>query len=232
LETRTLRFQTHPGSREAAIAAGKRVSHKLTGARVATGAINFTGQPAANDTFTINGVVFTAKAAGAAGNQFNIGVDLTTSITNLVTVLNASVDPKVSVATYANSGGTALSVTYDTKDYVGNAFTLAETSANATVSNATLTGGAGVEPILLDAETYALVTLAGQPMSFALPNGEEAQEVTLYLNTRGSSPAAAIVSGTFQGGTTLTFAAVGNFVRLKWLGAQWAILSNSSVTVA
>jgi hypothetical protein len=226
-----LRSQTHPGSREAAIAAGKRVSHKLTGARVATGAINFTGQPVANDTFTINGVVFTAKASGAAGNQFNIGASLTLSIDALAAVLNASVDPKVSVATYANAAGTGLSVTYDTKDYAGNAFTLAEACATATVSAATLTGGAGIESIKLDAETYALVTTAGAAMSFALPNGEEAQETTLYFATKGTG-ANAVVSGVFQGGTSLTFDTAGDFIKLKWLGAQWVVLVNSSVTIA
>jgi hypothetical protein len=223
-----LRSQTHPGSREAAIAAGKRISHKLTGARQAIGSINFAGQPAANDTFTINGVVFTAKAAGAAGNQFNIGASLTASIDALAAVLNASVDPKVSVATYGNSGGVALSVTYDTKDYAGNAFTLAEVSANATVSGATLTLGAGVETIKLDAETYALVTIVGAgSMSFDLPNGEEAQEVTLYLNTKGAG-ANAVVSGTFIGGTTLTFSAAQHYARLKWLGAGWQMLSGTA----
>src|SRR6266550_3338005 len=31
----------------------------------------FTGDPVANDTVTVNGVVFTAKASGATGNQYN-----------------------------------------------------------------------------------------------------------------------------------------------------------------
>jgi hypothetical protein len=225
-----LRSQTHPGSREAAIAAGKRTSHKITGARVATGAINFTGQPVANEVFTVNGVAFTAKAAGAVGNQFNIGASLTLSIDALAAVLNASADPKVSVATYANAAGTGLSVTYDVASYDGNAFTLAEASANATVSGATLTGGAGVEAIKLDAETYALVTTAGSAMSFALPAGEEAQEATLYLNTKGAG-ANAVVTGTFVGGTTLTFDTAQKYARLKWLGAGWQVL-NSTATLA
>jgi hypothetical protein len=221
-----LRNQTHPGSREAAIAAGKRVSHKITGGRAATGAINFTGQPAANDTFTFKGVVFTARPAAATGNQFNIGVSLTASIDAMAAVLNASVDPAVSLATYSNVGGTALGIT--TKAPLdGATFPLAESCANATLSAATLTGGAGTDPIKLDAETYALVTIAGADMSFVLPNGEEAQETTLYLNTKGTG-SNAVVSGTFIGGTTLTFDTVQKYARLKWLGAGWQLLSGTA----
>jgi hypothetical protein len=224
-----LRNQTHVGSREAAIGAGKRVSHKLTGSRQATGAINFTGQPTANDTFTINGVVFTAKASGAAGNQFNIGGSLSASIDALAAVLNASVDPKVSLATYSNAGGTGLGVQLKVVGD-GGSFTLAEVSATATVSAAALTGGVGQEPILLDAETYALVTLAGAVMAFNLPNGEEGQETTLYLNTKGTG-SNAVVTGTFIGGTSLTFDTVQKYARLKWLGAGWQVL-NSTATLA
>jgi hypothetical protein len=224
-----LRSQTHQGSREAGIAAGKRASHKLTGARQATGAINFTGQPAANDTFTFKGVVFTAKASGAAGNQFNIGGSLSATIDAMVTVLSASVDPAVSLATYSNVGGTGLGVTLKVVGD-GSSFTLAESCANATVSAAALTGGAGVEPIKLDAETYALVTLAGAVMAFNLPNGEEGQECTLYLNTKGTG-SNAVVTGTFIGGSTLTFDTVQKYARLKWLGAGWQVL-NSTATLA
>ena len=55
------------------------------GARTYTVTTNF----AANDTVTINGVTLTAKASGATGNQFNVGTDIATSITNIVSALSA-----------------------------------------------------------------------------------------------------------------------------------------------
>lgn len=55
-----------------------------------TVSIVFTANAAATNTVTICGVVFTAVASGATGNQFNVGAALTDSITNLVNAINAS----------------------------------------------------------------------------------------------------------------------------------------------
>ena len=63
----------------------------LTAATAAgTVAIEFTANATAGNTVTVCGVVFTAVASGATGNQFNVGAALTNSITNLVTAINAS----------------------------------------------------------------------------------------------------------------------------------------------
>lgn len=51
----------------------------------------FTGDPTAADTITVNGVVFTARASGAAANEFNIGGTPTLNATNLAAAINASV---------------------------------------------------------------------------------------------------------------------------------------------
>ena len=55
-----------------------------------TVSIVFTANAAATNTVTVCGVVFTAVASGATGNQFNVGAALTDSITNLVNAINAS----------------------------------------------------------------------------------------------------------------------------------------------
>ena len=61
-----------------------------------------------NATITINGTAFTAVASGATGNQFNIGANLAATLTNIVTVLSASVVPAVQQATYTQTGGNTL----------------------------------------------------------------------------------------------------------------------------
>lgn len=55
-----------------------------------TAAIVFSANCAVGAAVTICGVVFTAVASGATGNQFNVGAALTNSIDNLVTAINAS----------------------------------------------------------------------------------------------------------------------------------------------
>jgi Phage tail tube protein len=110
----------------------------------ATGSVAFSAQPAVNSTITINGVVFTFVASGATGNQVNIGANLAATLTSLASILNANGTVGGAFATYAATA-TALNITRGTLGPVGNAFTLAASSApasNATVSGATLTGGA------------------------------------------------------------------------------------------
>ncbi len=116
----------------------------VAGVVAATGSIAFAAQPAVNATVTINGTVFTFVASGATGNQCNIGGSLAVTMTNLATVLNASVVPGVAAATYTGAAA-ALNIVHDTLGHAGNAFTLAASTSpasNATVSGATLTGGA------------------------------------------------------------------------------------------
>lgn len=113
-----------------------------TGAVAATGDITFSAQPAAGSTVTINSVAWTFRASGASGNEVNIGVNLAATMTALAAALNGSSDPLVSAATYT-AHATSISIAHDTAGVGGNAFTLAKSgTSNATVSGATLTGGA------------------------------------------------------------------------------------------
>ncbi len=107
----------------------------------ASGDITFTANPSASHTITINGVVWTFVASGATGTQTNIGANLNATLTQLATDLNASVNASITPATYSNSGGTKLSVVYDTVGAAGNAFTIASGNANGVASGATLSGG-------------------------------------------------------------------------------------------
>ena len=136
----------------------------------ATGTATFAGQPADGDTLTVNGVVFTFKDSPAGAHQIGIGADLATTLANTTAKLTASADAEVSQATYADDGASVLTVTAATPGDAGNAFTLAESSTQITLSAATLAGGA-------DAVA-------------------DAQELALPFSLRFSSPAGSVEGGT------------------------------------
>ena len=108
----------------------------------ATGNILFGGQPANNDTVTINGTVVTFKTAGPVGPQVLIGASLSATIVNLTNFLNASADANIVQGIYTSSP-TRLYVEAKTAGAPGNTFTLA--ASVATPSGATLSGGSGAD---------------------------------------------------------------------------------------
>jgi hypothetical protein len=111
---------------------------KISSYAPATGAISFPAQPTAGDTITLNGVVITFVASGAAGNQVNIGADLTATLANLLTFLTTSQNASLLLCNYAtNATSKRLGITYKTSN-LGDNFTLA--ASVATVSAPTLKG--------------------------------------------------------------------------------------------
>lgn len=121
-----------------------------TGAAKASGTVTFaTAAPANNDVVTINGLAFTFKT-GSVTSPHDISLTGITTIQQAATALAAaiknSVDPKVTVLQASASGAVVTITAADVGTY-GNAYTLAKTGTNTTVSGATLTGG-------LDATRY------------------------------------------------------------------------------
>lgn len=102
-----------------------------------TGVATFSGNPGNGDTITFNGVAVTFVTSGATGNQVNLEVALADTITALATLLNGSVNPSLSVATYT-PGATTLTIEYDTAGSAGNAYTLTKSSSAVTLSGSTL----------------------------------------------------------------------------------------------
>jgi hypothetical protein len=111
-----------------------------------------TAVPAANDTVTINGVVFTFKAAPATDFEVKIGATIPATIKNLYTAVASSIHPDLIAAGYTYSASQLL-VTYKTRGTAGNAFTLAKSGTNIAVSAATLTGGVGSDVARVEVET-------------------------------------------------------------------------------
>ncbi len=114
----------------------------FNGAGFASGAIDFgSTNPSANDTITLNGVVWTFVAAITGSSQTIISGSLAGTVAQLVADLSASSNPLLTVASYAQDVSVDLLITYNTAGTAGNAYTLA--ASRATPSAGTLTGGAG-----------------------------------------------------------------------------------------
>lgn len=115
----------------------------FNGAGVASGAILFgSTNPSANDTITLNSLVWTFVTIRTGTHQTVIAGSLAGTLTALVADLSASPNPSLTVASYGqNSGNNNLLITYNTPGPAGNAYTLAASAASP--SGATLTGGTG-----------------------------------------------------------------------------------------
>jgi hypothetical protein len=186
------------------------------GVLAATGVLTFSAQPIVNSTITLNGTVFTFVASGAVGNQSNIGANLAATLTALAVVLNANATVGLTFASYV-AAATTLTITRGTLGHIGNAFTLATSvspASNATVSAATLTGGANTHTF-----TSGGWTLPEVPR-FSMYSGAVVDEFswemkragllqgTAKLIAQGESVVAASVAGAL---TSLNYKRFGHF---------------------
>ena len=110
---------------------------------IATGNITMTGQPLANDTVTLGGTAITFVGSSPIGNQVVIGATAADTFNNLLTFLQQSLDANISHCNYSGDSSVSLVITiaYKTAGTGGNAFTLAESATNLTVSGSDLSGG-------------------------------------------------------------------------------------------
>lgn len=107
----------------------------------ANGTYTFTNNPGSS-TIILDGTTWTfiAGVPAPGAHQTQIGPDVQTTLSSLVTNLNASADVNISKANYYVSG-LDLIIVYKTPGVAGNAYTLAAGTYGGTVSGATLTGG-------------------------------------------------------------------------------------------
>jgi hypothetical protein len=129
----------------------------------ATGTVTVSaGGSAADETINICGVTFTAKASGAAGNQFNVSATAATQAENMRVAIAASAD-LAGIVTVARTNA-VLTLSAVVPGVQGNALQLANVDlANVAVSSFTTEDtGAGVVPDLYldllngDLATYAI----------------------------------------------------------------------------
>ena len=149
LTTATSYQQPNAGVKAAAAAAGVSFYDALSSTLVygtgyaganATGTLTFAAQPNAGDTITLGGTVVTFVASGATGNQVNIQSSLAYTLTALQWLLTTSADANLSKCRWLVNN-TQLLPTFATGGTAGNAYTLATSSGNVTLSGATLSGG-------------------------------------------------------------------------------------------
>lgn len=134
-----------------------------TGAGVdASGTITFAGQPAANDTVTINSVVVTFVTALTTGNQVLISTSAALTAVNLLTFLSNSQVAGLKTQTYSLAG-LVLTVSAATVGTAGNSIPLAKSGTNLAVSAATLLGGLAPSSV-----SYATSPGSGQDVSSLL----------------------------------------------------------------
>lgn len=188
----------------------------------AVGKIVCTGNHIAGDTFTFNGVTFTCMASGASGEvQYNVGVDLSTSLDNLITKLNACTDVRVSYATYTKTDtNTAITSTSDNYDRNDNSKVLASTHSTVVI---TQPAGGWERTVSLD--TYMTVfNLPGATTEEAyLEDGDEGQ-VKAFANIGSGT---VNIKGAHLPGSTVNYAMNGaDFLLLMYGGAKWRLVLN------
>lgn len=158
-----------------------KITSSTTGAGAnATGTLSLTGQPSANDTFTVFGTAITFVASSPVGNQVVIGGTTAVTLANLLAFLQQSLDTNIAQGNYANLSGTIITVTDKLPGTAGNALTLAKSGTNLAVSGATLSGG--LQPSSVG---YAVAPASGadisamlgltQPLSQTLVSGYAAE---------------------------------------------------------
>lgn len=161
-----------------------KITSSTTGAGAyATGTISLTGQPSANDTFTVFGTAITFVASSPVGNQVVIGASTAATLANLLTFLQQSLDTNIAQGNYANLSGTIITITDKLPGTAGNALTLAKSGTNLAVSASTLLGG--TQPSTIG---YAVAPASGTDIS-ALLGLTAALSQTLVSGYASETPA-------------------------------------------
>lgn len=119
---------------------------QLSYTKISVGALQASGTDTlsgvvATDTVTVNGVVFTAVASGATGNQFNVGGSDSITATNLASAVNASVTANVIGVVTAAAVGPVVTFTAVQPGLSGNLMTLAASAHGTIVAPAGGTDG-------------------------------------------------------------------------------------------
>jgi len=175
-------------------------------APTAWGSITFSGNPANNDTVTVNGTVVTFVTGTAVGSQVQIAGSQAATETALAAFLNASVDANIVKMNYSVVGSVVYCVSKLT-GAAGNAYTLAKTSTSLAVSGATLSGGTGTDC----SAVFGLTLAAGAPTPVAGIAAESALScVQTMANVSNAWYQCEFVSATQP--STSDHAAIGAFI--------------------
>jgi hypothetical protein len=210
----------------------------------ASGYIDFSDQPSAGDTITINGQAFAFVDDAPSGEEILIGGTIVQTLSNITARLNNSTDADINIATYSRPNGTQrLLIVHDTAGVAGNSFTLAAQSSVAKASASTLQGGGTQHEFISGKQNLPSYTLqVGMPEvpAFFVHTGVVINTLAFDFQTSGA--AAVTVSAiaqaenrydASQGGTPqeLVFSRIGQpSGSIKSEGQNIANLTAGSVT--
>ena len=199
----------------------------------AKGSLTLLANLIANDTVTVDGVVYTAVASGATGQQFNIGANAAATATAMAAIIN----PSANVAAVAT--GAVVNLTAKALGLAGNARALStNAAARITLSGATLTGGANGHTFVSGTQNLPSMSIeVGLPdvPFFGMNYGARAYSLSVQaqrsgllsatVNVIAQGEAAAVTTGAgtptaldverfsqFQGSITRNGAVLGNIV--------------------
>ncbi len=199
----------------------------------ARGSLTLLANLIANDTVTVDGVVYTAVASGATGQQFNIGANAAATATAMAAIIN----PSANVAAVAT--GAVVNLTAKALGLAGNARALStNAAARITLSGATLTGGANGHTFVSGTQTLPSMSIeVGLPdvPFFGMNYGARANSLSIQaqrsgllsatVNVIAQGEATAVTTGAgtptaldverfsqFQGSITRNGAVLGNIV--------------------
>lgn len=119
--------------------AGNAYTLAATGAAITVSGATFAGG-LDSDTLTMNGTLITFVDTAPVGSQVLVSATAAETAANLLAFLIASTDANISLLSYTLSA-LVLTATSKVAGVAGNAYTLAESSASITISDATLAGG-------------------------------------------------------------------------------------------
>jgi hypothetical protein len=137
--TGTITFAVNPSNGDTISLNGTAVEFLNNVTSFATGTILFSANPSNGDTIVLDGAVVEFVTTSPTGNQVAIGGSLSATLSNLLTVLNASTTPGITNFTFTTGGGNTLILTAAKVGASGNLLTIS--ASNATTSGPTLTGG-------------------------------------------------------------------------------------------
>jgi len=166
---------------------------------LASGFIDFTMTPMHGDTITLNGTTFTFVQNNPSTHDIQTQSTISKSIDEAVKALNSSKDVHVMEATYSRPSSTnKLLVTYNKPGAIGNAFTLA--ASTATVSASALTGGGYTHQFIsgkTDIPSYTLEAGMPEVPAWFCHTGVKFNSVALEFSRSG--PASATINAIARG---------------------------------
>jgi hypothetical protein len=112
----------------------------------ATATMTSTGIATATEIFTIANVVFTARASGATGNEFNVSAVVATQAANIAAAVNASASLTGIVTATSSLGVVTFTAYYP--GIAGNGLQFSEGLTNVTITQ--FTGGTAGDTLAVD----------------------------------------------------------------------------------